>query len=1089
MKRLFVFFVSFLILSCGNPAKQKTIEPSLYDSFRDVPGISYEEKKDIEALQNRTFVYGMSPSNEAFIDETGVIRGFSSRFCDYLSKLFKIPFIVKLYETDELIEGLNNGDIDFIGEMLFNEENNNLFYITDPIIQRVISEGFPPEFIPVSLAAKNPDYESIISVVQKILKIDSHRFITQLYNLGNQDYRKHLFLSSLTDEEKNFLQNNEEIPYVAEYYKYPITFYNKYEKQWQGIFFDVLKEMEILTGLKFKLINNEKAEWNEIFAMLETGRAHIISELIPSQERLGRFLWPKTPIMIDNFALLSKTEVPNINIHELNNIKIILPKGAAHAEMFKLWFPENTNYIEIDDHIIAFKALDNDEADMIMFSVGYLQAMTNYLEFSGYKANLIFNYPLNSFIGININEEILCSIIDKALEKIPVQDISTHWVNKTFDYEGKLAREQRPWLISSTILLFCVIVLLLILIIRNSGLRKKLEILVNDRTIKLHKYQKDLEETLEIAKAANNSKSIFLANMSHEIRTPMNSILGFSELAVDSEASSRTKDYLKKIKTNAEWLLQIINDVLDISKIESGKMDLEIIPFDMHELFSSCRTLVMPKAVEKGIMLHFYAEPSIGRKPLGDPTRLRQVFVNLLTNAIKFANTGMVKLLSDIVNMDDKSITMHFEVKDSGIGMTAEQIAKIFDPFTQAETGTTRKYGGTGLGLAITRNIVEKMGGKLSVESTLGIGSKFSFDLTFQTISITEEEKQEKRFSLKELEKPSFEGEVLLCEDNVMNQIVFKEHLARVGLNTVVADNGRIGVDLVKERIRKGIKSFDVIFMDIHMPVLDGLDATKEILELNIDTPIIAITANIMSDDMDVYNKSGMQGCLSKPFTSQELWRCLLNYFKPLNDSPSNKEEKIQETPDSEFLLSLKQLFIKNNSNKYNEIKIALAADNVKDAHRIVHSLKSNAGQINLTSLQKVATEIENYLKDNINLTTKEQLDILKKELNDAINLITEELAVNKSSQNTFKEENNDAQDWMDNKSALGLLENLKQMLRLGNTECLNQISNLCRIPETDVKIDFLKKKMIQQIEDFEFEAAMLTLNELKKIFEDIINK
>ncbi|MDR0324069.1 MAG: hypothetical protein LBI12_06460, partial [Treponema sp.] len=248
--------------------------------------------------------------------------------------------------------------------------------------------------------------------------------------------------------------------------------------------------------------------------------------------------------------------------------------------------------------------------------------------------------------------------------------------------------------------------------------------------------KKPYEEVARLCKAAEISsiaKTTFLANMSHEIRTPMNSILGFSELAQDDKISHKTRDYLNKIQTNAEWLLQIINDILDISKIESGKMELEQIPFDIHELFANCRTLIMPRAVEKGIILYFYAEPSIGKRPLGDPTKLRQIFINLLSNAIKFTHTGMVKLLADIKNTSNNTATIYFEVKDSGIGMTSEQINRIFDPFMQAESGTTRKFGGTGLGLPITKSMIELMGGELSVESTPGIGTKFSFTLTFST--------------------------------------------------------------------------------------------------------------------------------------------------------------------------------------------------------------------------------------------------------------------------------------------------------------------------------------------------------------------
>ncbi|MDR1802144.1 MAG: response regulator, partial [Treponema sp.] len=424
------------------------------------------------------------------------------------------------------------------------------------------------------------------------------------------------------------------------------------------------------------------------------------------------------------------------------------------------------------------------------------------------------------------------------------------------------------------------------------------------------------------AESASISKSTFLANMSHEIRTPMNSIVGFSELAMDDKLPQKTRDYLDKIKTNSEWLLQIINDILDLSKIESGKMELETIPFDPHDLFSSCRTLILPKAIEKGLLLHFYAEPSIGKKPLGDPTRLRQVLVNLLSNAVKFTKVGTIKLNAILKGQTEKTITMYFEVKDSGIGMTPEQIEKIFEPFTQAESGTTRKYGGTGLGLAITKSIVEMMGGTLSVESTPGVGSRFSFDLTFETVDYTDDDLLEKEIVLRELEKPAFEGEVLLCEDNPMNQQVITEHLARVGLKTVVADNGKIGVDMIRGRMLSGDKQFDLIFMDMHMPVMDGLEAAEKIMEYNAGVPIVAMTANIMSNDREIYKLKGMDDCVGKPFTSQELWHCLMKYLKPIDWQ--KVDENQHAMAEDKLRQKLINNFVKDNSGKYGEIAEAI---------------------------------------------------------------------------------------------------------------------------------------------------------------------
>jgi len=564
-------------------------------------------------------------------------------------------------------------------------------------------------------------------------------------------------------------------------------------------------------------------------------------------------------------------------------------------------------------------------------------------------------------------------------------------------------------------------------------------------------------EMEEKALSASVTKSVFLANMSHEIRTPMNSIMGFSELAMDSGDIAKIKDYLGKIRINSEWLLQIINNILDLSKIESGKMELEKIPFDMHDLFTSCRALVLPKAVEKGLTLHFYAEPSLGRVPLGDPTRLRQIFVNFLSNSVKFTNSGIVKLYSKIVSSTKNTITMHFEIKDSGIGMTPEQMERIFDPFIQAESGTTRKYGGTGLGLSITKNFVEMMGGKINIDSTPKVGTIFSFNLTFETIDATVDNARRINIEHAEIEKPAFEGEILLCEDNLMNQEVITDHLARIGLNVVIAENGKAGVEAVKDRKDKGEKQFDLIFMDVHMPVMDGLEASSKILEFKTGVPIIAMTANIMSTDMDLYLKSGMQDCIGKPFTSQELWRLLLRYFTPVNNGGYNSA--VAETK-KEFSLKIQYLFLRDNEEKYEEITEALEANDIVSAHRFAHTLKSNAAQIGKTLLQQAALNIENHLKDGVNQVTDEQMKILEAELKAVINeikpiieeyMIRTEAAKNKNAS-------------LEPEKIKKIFEELSPLLKDGNSECLDYMNILETVPGCE--------KLIQYMEEYELKSA-----------------
>ena len=570
----------------------------------------------------------------------------------------------------------------------------------------------------------------------------------------------------------------------------------------------------------------------------------------------------------------------------------------------------------------------------------------------------------------------------------------------------------------------------------------------------------DLRKALESAEVANKAKTSFLANMSHEIRTPMNSIIGFTELAIDDDISPKTRDYLTNILENSVWLLQIINDILDISKVESGKLELENIPFSLPDLFVNCRTMVAQKAEEKGLALYFYAEPSFGKVPLGDPIRLRQILVNLLSNAIKFTSSGIVKLHASVKEVTEKTITMGFVVKDSGIGMTNEQIERVFDSFVQAETGITRKYGGTGLGLTITKSILDIMGGKLAVESTPGVGSKFSFDLTFDVIDVSEADQYEKVTSLEGMEKPGFKGEVLICEDNAMNQQVITEHLARVGLTAVVAENGKVGADKVASRIKNGEKQFDLIFMDMHMPVMDGLEASKLIRDMDESIPIIALTANIMAHDRELYKDNGMVDYVGKPFTSQELWRCLMRFFTPVNWRTEDADQRMHADA------ALRQKLINNFmlSNRYAWVGItdALGAGDIKTAHRLAHTLSSNAGQLRKTRLQQAAKDVELALGKGTDETTPEKLAVLKDEL--------EAVLLELSPMEGKGREPAISEAAMDAAAVRALLDKLLPLLDKGDPECLSFVAELQRIPGSDPVID--------KMESFDFKSAKALLED-----------
>jgi PAS domain S-box-containing protein len=565
------------------------------------------------------------------------------------------------------------------------------------------------------------------------------------------------------------------------------------------------------------------------------------------------------------------------------------------------------------------------------------------------------------------------------------------------------------------------------------------------------------KEMEEKALEASRSKSAFLANMSHEIRTPMNSIIGFSELALDDKLPLRTKDYLIKITQNSEWLLQIINDILDISKIESGKFELENIPFDLCELFKSCRTLVLPKAEEKGLVMHFYAEPSVGKKICGDPTRLRQILVNLLTNAVKFTNSGMVKALAVITKATKDKAVMRFEIKDSGIGMTTEQIETICDPFTQADSSVTRKFGGTGLGLAISKNFVELMGGTLNIESTVGLGSKFNFELEFDLIDDEKANLMPKQTVFDESEKPSFSGEVLVCEDNALNQQVIREHLLRVGLTVVVANNGKEGIDIIKDRLDR---PFDIIFMDMHMPVMDGLEASTRIIEMGIKTPIVALTANVMSDALLLYESSGISDTVGKPFTAKELWKCLIKYFINHNHNLISEPQQSRPPEKSEGpqIEEIQRIFVRDNQNTFENIEKALKSDDIKTAYRLVHSLKSNAGFIKEKRLQEVTAKLEALITQEL-----PQGDLI----NGYMEFVKSELDTILKKLEHLQPKPAPAEiDPADKERVLELFSKLEPLLKNKHTDSLNYVDELRGISGLNELVDLVEHCRFNQASD-----------------------
>lgn len=709
--------------------------------------------------------------------------------------------------------------------------------------------------------------------------------------LFNQNGNSNTTLN-LTNEEKKWLKENQVIN-IAPAPNYPPFEFFDSEGQYKGITADYLKLFEKKLNIKFKVYKLKN--WSEVITKTKKKEIDLWGEAGITEERKSYMIFTKPYLNYPAVFITSKKVKFEKLKTKLKKLKIIGIKDYASLDYLKKKYP-NIKVIEVSDVQMGLKMVDQNLADAILVNyataVYYIDKLNlrnlTIAEESGFVWKLAIACRHDWPIFLNIINKILNSLTPEEKNKI-----ESPWLK----FEERSWRPNRSQIMATGIFLICLVIFSIIVWNRT------LSIKVKKKTLELNEQLKLTDEARKKADVANRSKSEFLANMSHEIRTPMNAILGFSEILYKTSQDEKQLKYISLVKSSSETLLNLINDILDLSKVEAGKLTLKESVVNLESVFQNIHQMFLHKIINKGIEFELHLDPKLSNLFFIDEHRLKQILFNIVGNASKFTEKGYIKINAKIQESNDNDVVdLYFDVEDTGIGIPNSQKKKIFDSFIQQE-GLSNSYGGTGLGLTITKKILGLMNGSISVESEIGKGSKFKVVIT--NIKRIEEQsgfninQDNNKFHL-----PHFKpAKILVVDDIENNRELIQGFLEDSNLEIYEAENGQEGVHKAIEIVP------DLIIMDIKMPVMSGDEAIRLLksYDRTKNIPIIVLSASsLLSEEEDL--KKICQEYLRKPVQMEELLNAMANYLKVENQKD--------------------QIYLE----QYEDLKIVLADDIEKNA-------------------------------------------------------------------------------------------------------------------------------------------------------------